>query len=128
MRACKIRTMKVTAEQLSDLCRGSGVLAHPVFEAACQALDRAEADARALWAVRVLDAWAARYGARWQGGATTDPVNVCSCVLGATGLRLRFERERVHMAPTPDAARLAAATAVFPELPEAVRAELGARP
>lgn len=33
-----------------------------------------------------------------------------------------------HMGPTPDAARLAAAEAVWPELPESVRAELGERP
>jgi hypothetical protein len=76
------------------------------------------------WAVRVLDAWAAQKSGRahdavlmmagewwarvWEGGAPSS----------------QYSRP----AMTPDAARSAAADAVFPTLPEAVRAELGERP
>ncbi len=75
-------------------------------------------DARALWAVRVLDAWVrAKPGKR--SVEKTD--NICITVEG----RLR----QMH-APSPDAdaARFAAAEAVFPTLPADVREELGEKP
>lgn len=75
---------------------------------------------RALWAVRVLDAW--------------RKVDRCRSVR-----EFLDQSEHVHLfegtayvrgsyGPAPDAARLAAAEAVFPELPADVRAKLGDRP
>lgn len=84
------------------------------------------------WAVRVLDAWAEenprqRYVALG-GGYYFDPdsghgpdVADVSLVHG------QYVQRRLGGDDLP-AARLAAAEAVWPELPESVRAELGARP
>lgn len=78
-------------------------------------LAKLEADARALWAVRVLDAWAEARDGRGQYqlqkligfGVTTYSV-LCT---GRDSLDLQHDA-----AATPDAARLAAAEAVFPTL------------
>lgn len=82
------------------------------------------ADARALWSVRVLDAWAdakscdpfktARLGGEWHCTSAYGPKTL--------GIGQRF------IGSTPDAARLAAALAVYPTLPADVRAKLGVRP
>jgi hypothetical protein len=85
--------------------------------------------ARALWAVRVLDAWA-------QAGPGMREVRTFCSVnqRAATHLYEYGAKSAYHYSPLPgtaydhDAARLAAAEAVFPELPEAVRAQLGERP
>lgn len=78
------------------------------------------------WAVRVLDAWAQQQligspvghhttdVAKADDGSVGCALHTASCVGGT------------HYAP--DAARLAAAEAVFDELPESVRAELGSKP
>lgn len=83
------------------------------------------ADARALWAVRVLDAWAARHESEetraWE--CSDDDCGVWYCDLSGSA-----EIRRILKAPTPDAARHAAALAVFPSLPADVRAELGECP
>jgi hypothetical protein len=89
------------------------------------------ADARALWSVRVLDKWALAGlpitrqccplpyldagSARWR------------CAPIENGCYLDTEKHW-HTADTPDAARLAAARAVWPDLPADVRAELGECP
>lgn len=72
------------------------------------------------WAVRVLDAVAR---ASWVGSFRTEPEDV-------SGEQVWFchDDERGFRGPTPDAARHAAALAVFPTLPEAVRAEIGECP
>lgn len=77
-------------------------------------LDRLEADARALWAVRVLDAHG-DYRV-----TTSEPVLVRVFRGGEKTLRFRGADE--------DAARLAAAHAVFPSLDETTRAKLGECP
>jgi hypothetical protein len=87
-----------------------------------QALAQLRADARALWAVRVLDAWAARNPSKL--APATAPIAKRENVLGWTTFVLGIEYDGA----SPDAARLAAAEAVFPELPESVRADLGAKP
>lgn len=79
-----------------------------------EALDRLEADARALWAVRVLDAHG-DYRV-----TTSEPVLVRVFRGGEKTLRFRGADE--------DAARLAAAHAVFPSLDETTRAKLGECP
>ena len=86
---------------------------------------RVEADARALWAVRVLDAWADRR-AEWAEWSYAQR--------GVRGIRLEAcyrGAERIFAASdygSMAAARIAAAEAVWFELPADVRAELGARP
>jgi hypothetical protein len=86
------------------------------------------ADARALWAVRVLDAKLALMPAEtaWEtnrGGSGAHYVDFTD------GMRDTLDGPWDGcMGATPDAARLAAAEAVFPTLPADVRAELGERP
>lgn len=77
---------------------------------------------RSAWAVRVLDAWAGlRDGRQWrtEWRELTAELSQWECFVPGlahgTGL-------------TSDAARMAAALAVYPTLPEAVRAELGECP
>lgn len=88
------------------------------------------------WAVRVLDAYELPYyclpGGIGAGLRKGEPDNVVCVVRQRAedpqlagwdgGMPLGFE------AKTRDAARLAAAETVWPELPESVRAELGERP
>ena len=86
-----------------------------------------EADARALWAVRVLDAWSQDAGPvdsrYWSSNAHPESDLHCYCdTEGTDWTRI------VRRGPTQDAARLAAARAVFPSLPESVRQELGEEP
>ncbi len=85
------------------------------------------ADARALWAVRVLDAWAdARDGrGQWQLQKLTG-FNVTTYSVLCTG-RDALDLQHEH-ATSADAARLAAALAVLPGLPTDVRAKLGECP
>ena len=89
-------------------------------------------DARALWAVRVLDAWAERkpalafttefFGCAATGVPSEDDHSEDWACVARNSSALRY------LGSTPDAARLAAADAVFPELPSDVRAKLGERP
>lgn len=87
-------------------------------------LDALEADARALWSVRVLDAWRKRgVMRRWrmtEGISTSAPI----CRLSSDN--------NPHGSDYPgldeDAARLAAALAVLPTLTDDVRADLGECP
>lgn len=95
--------------------------------------EKSKADARALWALAVLDAQAKRYES-----STLTPayVGVTSKVDGsrlvfwrisATGIRA-LQADCQGMFPTADAARMAAALVIYPDLPEAVRRELGECP
>lgn len=96
-------------------------------------IERLLADARALWAVRVLDAWADSVKGRhlgWDVYVTPegkfqvmprDYGEYYGEFMGASPFGESVFVER-------DAARLAAAESVFPELPEAARAKLGTRP
>ena len=81
---------------------------------------------RALWAVRVLDAWTDHTGLR-----APSPERVSQAGPNAWHVATQpgkgLTRRHYHGA-TPDAARLAAAEAVFPDLPEGVRAKLGEQP
>jgi hypothetical protein len=84
-----------------------------------------EADARALWAVRVLDAWRRAKAERgWSMPGTQ--------FFAQEAVRLFDSEEgpgrQVFRGRTEDAARLAAADAVFDTLPADVRATLGERP
>jgi hypothetical protein len=80
-----------------------------------------EADARALWAVRVLDLWQAKHTPLAECWHTTHTVNGrldwfrCNVFRHAA----KCERERVCFedGPTPDAARIAAAKALVAEDP-----------
>lgn len=90
-----------------------------------EAVARLEADARALWAVRVLDAWSEKnpddtLAPRYRGEPFTAPEIQWEAYIVTSG--------EWELFPSPDAARLAAAEAVFPELPADVRAKLGERP
>lgn len=79
------------------------------------------ADARALWAIRALDAWAETAG-DWARGWE-------SCRRpGAFWVTLSDGGKQSFHGPTPDAARHAAALAVYTSLPADVRAELGECP
>ncbi len=94
---------------------------HPLDE--CSDCGTTRADARALWAVRVLDAWADA-GEALDGHSTYySAQGSYRCIMSGRNVSVRaFE------GVTREAARLAAAEAVFPELPESERARLGARP
>jgi len=71
-----------------------------------------EADARALWSIRVLD----RSGAwRMRGNSDYESAKLHVCV--AT--------DGAHYGSTPDAARYQAALSVYPSLPADVRERLG---
>jgi hypothetical protein len=74
-----------------------------------------QADARALWAVRVLDRWTRYEGAqtgRWY------VVQCCVVVLHAVSrVNPATGSERYFDGPTPDAARIAAAEALVAEDP-----------
>ena len=75
--------------------------------------------------MRVLDAWAERTGREapspaWYRGRK---LNALTFYYGPD-----LERLGMFEGPTPDAARIAAADAVYPELPADVRAKLGERP
>lgn len=87
--------------------------------------ERLRADARALWAVRVLDAWRMANTRRQHVERSKDEA-------GRTWeVELYFERlnsKEFHYGLTPDAARHAAALAVLPTLPADVRAKLGECP
>lgn len=115
------------------ICYGCGV-SHAVADlvegkAAADLL----ADARALWAVRVLDRRAMLRG---------EPIPVPVVEPEAANLPLRWfvdipehysygvgkVKAASYEGASPEAARLAAAEAVYPDLPESVRADLGARP
>jgi hypothetical protein len=93
--------------------------------AACGALVRLgealEADARALWSVRVLDAKGSKRGAPaayWYDEGLPD----------YWGWFHPWMPDGASTVKTPDAARLAAAQAVYQTLPTDVRAELGECP
>lgn len=87
------------------------------------AVGPSEVDARARWAVRVLDRWphgwrmgAWRYGeGPWHNFCEVGLPDYCE---------KRFEDSDL----SADAARIAAAEAVFPDLPADVRTNLGERP
>ncbi len=86
------------------------------------------------WAVRVLDAWAGTGGLnlgsarRW----STDSVGACALCEWAPRRTdhgsIDLVRNDEHSSETPDDARLKAARAIFPDLPESVRRELGECP
>ncbi len=84
-------------------------------------------DARALWAVRVLDAWrreepACRW---WSMGESHDydgPVSAHGCLLEWVG------GSKDYVGADENAARLAAALAVLPSLSADARAKLGECP
>ena len=75
-----------------------------------------EADARALWAVRVLDAWRkALHGRRVEESTHSDTCSLCELWdneqgFGVTEFGLRVQE--AHTGADPDAARIAAATAL----------------
>ena len=77
-------------------------------------------NARALWAVRVLDAHAR---VDWVGSFRTEPESV-----DGEPVWLCHNDDRGFRGHTPDTARIAAAAAVFPTRPADVRAELGECP
>lgn len=76
------------------------------------AVAKIEADARALKAVRVLDAWAAtKRGNRWQLKNYSDDVAPAYWVVNAYDDE--YESECEWAGPAPDAARIAAADALL---------------
>ncbi len=89
--------------------------------------EKAKADARALWAVRVLDAWSKDGGPAdsryWSSNAHPEGDDNCYCDTEGTDWTRMVKR-----GSGPDAARLSAATALYPDLPESVRRELGEMP
>lgn len=85
------------------------------------AVAKHKADARALWAVRVLDARKRDYGDGWDGPLGPE--------MSADGRWFVFAGgDHCHYGANEDAARHAAALAVFPTLPVDVRAALGECP
>lgn len=90
-------------------------------------LQQIKADARALWAVRVLDAQALAQDLN----APPRPRRQCGLWLVAAPFRTPDDylvEWRIFNGATPEAARLAAAQAVFPSLPAHVREKLGECP
>lgn len=81
--------------------------------------EQAQADDRALWAVRVLDAWIKAHSTK------TAPVAVPNPADGGWAV---FVMGREFQGDDAYGARLAAADAVWPELPADVRARIGERP
>jgi hypothetical protein len=92
------------------------------WSVADRAYQKIEADARALWAVRVLDAWQEANPCKLP--PTTTPVAKPHNPLGWTTFVLGVEYD----GSDSDAARLAAAQAVAPTLSANVRATLGECP
>lgn len=82
--------------------------------------DKRRADARALWAVRVLDAC----GVAWKNSVPA-PIPVYNEPSWVVVLPMHIGAK---YGPTPDAARLAAAQAVFESLPAEVKKGLGECP
>jgi hypothetical protein len=76
------------------------------------------------WAFRVLDAWRAQRKGRYVVDDESRTGGAWLCQAWEPAAELPTECS----GKTPDSARLAAADAVWPELPESVRAELGERP
>jgi hypothetical protein len=102
-----------SALEAASRCVGSQVFAAELL-----------ADARALWAVRVLDAWAKVHSrpAYWKTRVRFDGENECA-LFYTNGAKFVY-----RLGPTPDAAREAAALAVWPELPADARQALGEQP
>lgn len=88
--------------------------------------ERVRGALRQVWAVRVLDAYVRQMagGSYWYSNDDT-----CGIFDGlrASANPEEYQPDHWH-AQGEDAARLAAVESVWPELPEAVRAELGERP
>lgn len=104
-----------------------GAYRTPVSDASYErALAHLEAMARRDWAVRVLDAWARAN--RERAPSPYQPLDTESLWRVTVALSYERHRGRHFDGSTPDAAREAAALAVWPELPESVRAEIGERP
>ncbi len=99
-------------ETCCPVCDGDG-------ELSTDELEQLRADARALWSVRVLDAWAREQHTHH----AIEPDEGGWRVFSLAGGHRCF-----GSGPTPDAARLAAALAVAPTLPADVRAKLGECP
>jgi hypothetical protein len=126
VRGCRVcegtGLVEVSSAAPTGDCRASGL--DPDSQAEVNAaVAKLEADARALWAARVSGAWVlAGHSAR------------TACLRRTEAGRLSFatwedgDDATDHFGPTPDAAHLAAAEAVFPTLPADVRAQLGERP
>ena len=94
-------TFEADPKQTCDFCQGDTVLASENA--------KLEADARALWAVRVLDAWAKeQLGRRWCVEIADE--DAWRCKLFGTSIKAGE-----HYGPTPDAARIAAAEALVAE-------------
>jgi hypothetical protein len=106
------------ANQIFDNDETDPALAARPDARGCVAVSRA--DVRALWAVRVLDAWASYNSCDpfkthpYQGGHEWHCVSAYEC--------------RRFKATSPGAARFAAAQAVYPTLSAAARAKLGECP
>ncbi len=79
-----------------------------------RAATRLEADARALWAVRVLDRWAK--GSKALEWRVTDCSEQVCCTLQRT-VNGGQVADTDYYGPTPDAARIAAAEALVAEDP-----------
>jgi hypothetical protein len=75
-----------------------------------EVMGKLEADARALWAVRVLDRWAERNAERALSPEQADPVTSDVWAVFESG-------EIIATGATPDAARIAAAEALVAEDP-----------
>jgi hypothetical protein len=87
-------------------------------------LGQLRSDARALWAVRVLDAWRKHSTLWWAVDNQGDEVSGSYWVV----FTLAGSYRALAVGPSEDAARLAAAQTVFPTLPADVRAKLGECP
>ena len=111
--AAAIRALCDIRGEGSDAARGNaGMCGWLHIKPECGDCGSTEAGARALWAVRVLDAWCARddaryivFGLQWSGKSY-----YCS-------LRSAAMDKGTFRAPTPDAARIAAAEALLKEDP-----------
>jgi hypothetical protein len=123
--------MKATDEILFTALHGAcehGAITVKELETAFAKL---EADARARWSVRVLGAW----GLLGRQTEETRTVKVRysgtykdTSVICARHAQPAYNCPAVKGDANPDAARLAAAEAVFPTLPADVRASIGEKP
>ena len=108
---------------IRDVVRGAIEAGHLEPQVGAEMSRALLADARALWSVRVLDAWATANPSKLSPATSPHPTREdvlgwCTTIVGRT----------YYGGPTPDAARHAAALAVFASLPADVRQQLGECP
>jgi len=108
-----VRDMSAHLDEAEEAARCGGPIAYVLVPYGSQ---------RALWAVRVLDASASHLGNAFVTMPVYDKEDY------SEGWECSASKDFGWLELDPDAARIAAAEAVFPELPADVRQALGEKP